>query len=388
MAHSVGDRCVQVLTVDAVVEGVPTYACRRLEPAGEGEGTAFDGVGSGQQATLDLGCERERHVALGPLEQIRVPARDDQRVREGVGSRPQVPERVRIRALRDRELEDSHRVAALGDRNKDPPAAAVRLDMVLLAPQDSMVHGVIERQRLRAFVCPVRHATLPGDDVRDPDRRRTREVGKKEADFSRIKHPCELSCENFDGFHRRGRLDGREQAPEVESDVVCVDHRHTVCGVVPKLIAGRVRRRATSCAARTTSPKSLATMQRIATYADARGLSKERWAPWRAAGSLSWGQGAWTAECRRRRRFPSSSSGSAYAGTPRRRSTARQRPPKPEAASNWSTQARLVELPKRRSSSSFSPASPSSSWLAIRVMTRSTPRLSGRSSPSLRRLTW
>ena len=62
VAHGIGDRGVEALPVDRVVEGVPAGGVGRLQPAGQGEGASFGGVGGGEEAPLDL-RDRVRDVA-------------------------------------------------------------------------------------------------------------------------------------------------------------------------------------------------------------------------------------------------------------------------------------------------------------------------------------
>jgi hypothetical protein len=84
VAHSVGDRDVEVLVVDRVVEGVAACIVGGFEPPGDRERSAFGRVRGGEQASLDLGGQGEGDVALCPLEEIGVTSRDDEDVRQGV----------------------------------------------------------------------------------------------------------------------------------------------------------------------------------------------------------------------------------------------------------------------------------------------------------------
>jgi hypothetical protein len=70
--HRVGERDVEVLAVDRVVERIPADVGGGLQPAGDGERTPFDGVRRREEASLDLGGEREGRVPLRPLEEVRV----------------------------------------------------------------------------------------------------------------------------------------------------------------------------------------------------------------------------------------------------------------------------------------------------------------------------
>jgi hypothetical protein len=68
----------------------PAGVVGRLQPAGDGEGTAFGGVGGREQTSLNLGCEGERDFPLGPLEDVGVASRGDKHVRQRMGGGDQV----------------------------------------------------------------------------------------------------------------------------------------------------------------------------------------------------------------------------------------------------------------------------------------------------------
>ena len=63
---SVGDRNLQRITVQAVVEGVSADGAGRFEPAGDGELPRLTGVGARQQPPLDLRGQCEVRRALTP----------------------------------------------------------------------------------------------------------------------------------------------------------------------------------------------------------------------------------------------------------------------------------------------------------------------------------
>jgi NAD(P)-dependent dehydrogenase (short-subunit alcohol dehydrogenase family) len=53
--NRVGDRYLQRLAVEVVVEGVAADGAGWFQPAGEGELASFAGVGGGEQPSLDFG---------------------------------------------------------------------------------------------------------------------------------------------------------------------------------------------------------------------------------------------------------------------------------------------------------------------------------------------
>jgi hypothetical protein len=114
---SVGDRNLQRITVEAVVEGVSADGAGWFEPAGDRELPRLTGVGARQQPPLDLRGQCEVRRALTPFEQIGVPAVRDDDVGEGVRGRRDIGHDLLVRDLRQGQLEQPDGLATIGHRH-------------------------------------------------------------------------------------------------------------------------------------------------------------------------------------------------------------------------------------------------------------------------------
>jgi hypothetical protein len=141
VADGVGDRHLQAVAVEGVVEGVPSYRGGRFQPSGEGELPGLAGVGGRQQPALDLRRQGERGGAHAPLEHVGVPAGGDEDVGQRVRGAADVGDLSDGGESGQSQLEQPDGVPAVGDRNDQPGAHVDPPHIGLLRPQDAFVHG-------------------------------------------------------------------------------------------------------------------------------------------------------------------------------------------------------------------------------------------------------
>ena len=161
VAHRVGDRQVQDVTGQAVVEGVAADRRRRLQPGRQGEGPGLAGERGGQQPALDLRGQGERGAALPPLEEVGVPPVGDHDERQDVRDPGDLREHHRVGLGRQGQLQQPERLTPLGHRREDHPLAAAgavpapgsrRDDLDRLGAQRLLGGAAVQRQGDRPFV--------------------------------------------------------------------------------------------------------------------------------------------------------------------------------------------------------------------------------------------
>ena len=97
VTHRVGQRQVEHVAAQAVVEGVAADRRRRLQPPRKGEGPGLAGERRRQQPPLDLRGQGEDGAALPPLEQVGVPPVRDDHERQHVPDASDLRQRLRVR---------------------------------------------------------------------------------------------------------------------------------------------------------------------------------------------------------------------------------------------------------------------------------------------------
>jgi hypothetical protein len=144
-----------------------------------------------------------------------VPAGGDQDVGQGVRGTTDVGDLVRGGPVREQQLQKSDGVPAVGDRNDHPSPVADRLHVRLLRPQDVLVDGPRQRQRLGLLDAAAAGALDPVAG-RQPDDRPAAEVGDQEVHLPGADHPRERGRDRRDGVDRRRGLHLAEEFADVE----------------------------------------------------------------------------------------------------------------------------------------------------------------------------
>ena len=114
---------------------------------------------------------------------------------------------LRVRIPRQDQLEHADRISTIGHRQDQPRAVAHAVNVDLLSPQHSFVHGV---RQLNGFAA-ADAAAVCGVDARFPpaeaDNGMAAEVGDQEAHRPSANHHRQLVCDHLDGRGWRGSLD-------------------------------------------------------------------------------------------------------------------------------------------------------------------------------------
>jgi hypothetical protein len=230
--HGVGEGQVQGLAVDAVVEGVAADAGRRLQPRRERERARLAGVGRGEQAALDLGGEGEPGGPLSPLEHVGVPAAGDQHERQQVGGVGYLGRQVLTRLVRQAELQEAQRFAALDDRRQHDPVGVLRRAAVRPLPGGDDVHGLaahrlaggpaVQREGRGLFPGAVarpgvgRAARAPDvtdGQVREPDQGTAGDVGDEQGHLGGVDGQGDVAGHGFDRLDGGGVLHAVQDQP-------------------------------------------------------------------------------------------------------------------------------------------------------------------------------
>ena len=224
VAHGVGERDVQRVPVEAVVEGVATDVARRLHRAGDGELPGLARQRGRQQPALDLGGQRERRAALAPLEQVGEAPVDDHHVPERMRGRGDVVDGVRVRDRGQQHLQHPDDIAPVRHRSQHPGELACRQHLQPLRAHHLLVGRTGQRHRLGGVpalgttALPGRHRGSTG-----PPRCRWKSAMRKPTS-SRGQPLTKLDCEHVHRSHRRRDLHRSEQRTQLQAPHRAVQH--------------------------------------------------------------------------------------------------------------------------------------------------------------------
>ena len=211
----IGDRNVQRVLVEVVVERVTPDGVGRFQPAGDGELSRLAGERSRQQAPLDLRGQRERGGSLTPLEQVGVPAVRNDDIGQRVRGCRYISDGLVIGALGEDQLKHTDGVPTIGHRHRQLGAAVDLLDVDLLGSQHLLVHRVRELQGLEVPAALPACRVLARLRPAEPDDGVAAEIGDQEADRAGPHDRGEFVGDDLDGLGRCGGLHALQQRPEV-----------------------------------------------------------------------------------------------------------------------------------------------------------------------------
>jgi hypothetical protein len=158
VAHRVGHREMEGVSIQGEVEGVTSDLTRRLQPGGERELPGLAGERARQQPMLDLGRERQRNRALSPFEEVGVAAISDHHVCQEMCRQSDVGHRLRSRQSLQRQLQDPDCFTAAGHRREQPRAPILDHHFNRLGGQRPAVRRPDERHPLRGLPSPANEA--------------------------------------------------------------------------------------------------------------------------------------------------------------------------------------------------------------------------------------
>jgi hypothetical protein len=215
VADRVGDRHLQEVPVELVVEGVPAHRVGRFQPSGEGELPGLAGEGGRQQSALDLRGQGERGGAHAPLEHVGVPAGVDEEVGQRVCGAADVGDLLGQGSAGQHQFEQTNSVAAGGDRHDHPGAVADRLHIGLLCPQDAVIRSARQWHRLGLLDSATASSVDPFRG-RQPDDCPAAEVGDQQVHLAGADHLREPGRDHRDRVDRRRRLHAVEEFADVD----------------------------------------------------------------------------------------------------------------------------------------------------------------------------
>jgi hypothetical protein len=158
---------------------------------------------------LDLGGERQRDRAFAPLEQVGEPPIGDDHVRQRVRGERDVGHRPLVRWSREHELDQTDRLAAVGDRREQARVVVAAFDDDDLLGQRAAVGGVHQRDALGGLAA-LGSRGRSGAGVAEPDERSPAEVRDQERHLRRAERVSQALTEDVRRRDRRRVLDGRE----------------------------------------------------------------------------------------------------------------------------------------------------------------------------------
>lgn len=120
MALGIADRHLQRVSLDAVVERVAGRLAGGFEPTGNRKLGRFAGKGGRKEATLDLGAEREWHIALTTLVQIGVAPVGDDHIGQRMGRRGHETDDFGVWPRGSEKLKHAQSFAAISHRCIQP----------------------------------------------------------------------------------------------------------------------------------------------------------------------------------------------------------------------------------------------------------------------------
>jgi len=163
----------------------------------------------------------------------------DDDVGQGVRGAGDVGDLVVVGVPGEGHLEQADGIAAVGDGNDQPGAVRLLLDVHLLRPEDTLVGGARQRDRLR-LLHPVTAGSSDPTGRRQPDHGPPAEVGDQEGHRVGVDHLAQRGRHRLHGVDRRCGLDLLQQSADVDHELLRPAHGQTLgaCAVAEVTAAG------------------------------------------------------------------------------------------------------------------------------------------------------